>query len=337
MDEYDTPQGTVTESAGSTMSPADSIAEILDDPDLDWDTGEDEDQAEADATEDEGDMPDVEDQDQTEEDSVDDAPEEDADGPEELKGGKIAPVSAKVKLPDGSLTTVEELLKGYHRQSDYTRKTQELAENRKVFEAEQKRVSETTQQLQAQHARMSKMMEAWKPKRPDNVQDDPVAYIQYQQQMETWNQWNDHLQKEHEELSTRQKQEQEKFARDYLQQEYSALVQKMPSLSDPAKHNAFKSEAKKVMAEYGFSPEEIDAVDNHRFYLVMRDLIRAKRLASKAQETKAVIQSKPKMISGGKRGDPNAAKRAHATERLSRLRESGSVRDGIASLMDLDL
>jgi hypothetical protein len=40
-------------------------------------------------------------------------------------------LSAKVKLADGTEITIDELQKGYMRQSDYTKKTQELAQKRK--------------------------------------------------------------------------------------------------------------------------------------------------------------------------------------------------------------
>ena len=46
--------------------------------------------------------------------------------------------------------TFGELLKGYSRQSDYTRKTQELAEQRKGFEEHQAKVAQELEQIQSE-------------------------------------------------------------------------------------------------------------------------------------------------------------------------------------------
>src|SRR3954471_15841060 len=42
--------------------------------------------------------------------------------------------STRIKLSDGSEHTLEEIEKGFLRQQDYTRKTQELSSNRKMLE-----------------------------------------------------------------------------------------------------------------------------------------------------------------------------------------------------------
>lgn len=81
---------------------------------------------------------------------ADDAPEPDADDdgdgddedgdPEEESDAEVLDLSPDitVRLPDGTEVSGEELAKGYLRQSDYTRKTQELAEQRKQLEAHQR-------------------------------------------------------------------------------------------------------------------------------------------------------------------------------------------------------
>jgi hypothetical protein len=53
--------------------------------------------------------------------------------PEEASESKSIDLNQEIEL-DGAKVSIEELTKGYLRQSDYTRKTQELAEQRKALE-----------------------------------------------------------------------------------------------------------------------------------------------------------------------------------------------------------
>ena len=53
---------------------------------------------------------------------------EDGDEEPESEQGRFVADNAKVRLPDGTVTTIAELKQGSLRQADYTRKTMELAE-----------------------------------------------------------------------------------------------------------------------------------------------------------------------------------------------------------------
>ena len=121
-----TSQETVDDDVPVSDVTEDQLAELLADPD-EQDTEEDDgDEAEAEASEEDEDA---------EEDSDDDEAEEDDDRPRDAKGRFVAH-DGRVKLPDGSTTTVEDLVQGSLRQSDYTQKTQSLAEERKKLEAQ---------------------------------------------------------------------------------------------------------------------------------------------------------------------------------------------------------
>ena len=72
--------------------------------------------------------------------------EQDDDANDDIADVEI-PAGAKVKLPDGTVVNVD---KAVLMQSDYTRKTQELADQRKAFEAE-------AQQFEAQRAEVDNL------------------------------------------------------------------------------------------------------------------------------------------------------------------------------------
>lgn len=333
MDENDTlgEPGTVDESA-TVESAVDRLAGILDDPDDEPDTGEDE--AHAEEGEDIDGADEVADEvDASEEDSAEEAEGKKTDEPEPT-GGRFVEHTARVKLPSGETTTVADLLKGTLRQSDYTRKTQEIAETRKAVESEKERVGQTAQQLREQHDRMTAMLEQWKPQPPQDPKDY-AAWIEYKQQSEAFERWQEAIDTEGKQLRERNDAEQAEAIKARMSRENELLVQKFSAMADPAKRATFLDEAVKVLSEYGFGKEDIGSIGDHRLILVIRDLMRAKRLGAKAPAVKEKMQEKPKMVRGGKRGSDPAADQRRA--RIERLRETGSRADGVRSLMDLDL
>jgi hypothetical protein len=75
-------------------------------------------------------------------------------------------LSAKVEI-DGEEITVEELKRGHLRQRDYTRKTQELAEIRKGFEAQQNEVLRERAQYETMLGQLRQRIEADVEQEPD--------------------------------------------------------------------------------------------------------------------------------------------------------------------------
>lgn len=97
---------------------------------------------------------------------------------------------------DGEETqvTLEELQNGYSRQRDYTRKTQELAQQRKAIEAKQQEVS----QKDAIYSQLLPKMEATLKGELENEPDwsalyeaDPIAYVR---EKDIWNEKKQKLQ-----------------------------------------------------------------------------------------------------------------------------------------------
>src|SRR4051812_35283481 len=100
----------------------------------------------------------------------------------------------KIKLSDGSEHTLEEIEKGFLRQQDYTRKTQELSSNRKALEDAAERFVNQDKQVKefAEFAR--KVVESYAPKPPDpsKINTDPIGYLQekeaFEKASQTWRQ-----------------------------------------------------------------------------------------------------------------------------------------------------
>lgn len=268
------------------------------------------------------------------EDSDEDEPEGSDDEPEDT-GGKFVGNNARVKLADGTTTTVEELKNGYLRQSDYTRKRQEDAEKAKALDAKFERVNQTDQELSTRLETMSSMLEQWKPQPPTTSYDeDPMAFGKYQADLQTWQAWEGELNKVRQEQEERREAEFQERQKEYLQQQKAELLQHLPHLGTPEKFKSFMGEAQKVMERFGFTAEELQGAADHRLYRVMDELIKAERAKAKAPDTRKRLERKPKMVKGNRRSNDKG--RQARQSRADRLRETGSVNDAVAVLRGLD-
>lgn len=338
MSNSDLPKGTADDAALSLDDGADAIENLFGDPEADL---SEDDQAvnEADEESDaEGDEPEAEDDDEADAEEGDDQQEE-QDGPSEYASGRFAADNAKVTLDDGTVITVADLKRNNLFQRDYTRKTQELAEDRKNFQQVQQQVDQYALAIAQQRDFLAQAAQQFMPQPPDKAmrEYDPLGYqaakedydervrvlSQIQAQQHHQQQWAEH---------ERQRQDAE-----LRQQEAARLFEAMPELRDQKVYRKFWDEAVETVADYGFSAEELDQMLDHRFYKAVRDLAKYRKAKASQPKVKQDLQNRPKLIKGGKRMDPKAKTSREAQAKSERLRRTGRFEDGVAALMDFDL
>lgn len=338
MSNSDLPKGTADDAALSLDDGADAIENLFGDPEADL---SEDDQAvnEADEESDaEGDEPEAEDDDEADAEEGDDQQEE-QDGPSEYASGRFAADNAKVTLDDGTVITVADLKRNNLFQRDYTRKTQELAEDRKNFQQVQQQVDQYALAIAQQRDFLAQAAQQFMPQPPDKAmrEYDPLGYqaakedydervrvlSQIQAQQHHQQQWVEH---------ERQRQDAE-----LRQQEAARLFEAMPELKDQKVYRKFWDEAVETVADYGFSAQELDQMLDHRFYKAVRDLAKYRKAKASQPKVKQDLQNRPKLIKGGKRMDPKAKTSREAQAKSERLRRTGRFEDGVAALMDFDL
>lgn len=121
-----------------------------------------------------------------------------------------------------------------------------------------------------------------------------------------------------------------------VQRETEALMTAIPELKDPVKARAFSADLDSNLREYGFKPEEIAGVVDHRMIKVVRDamLYRAGEAARKAAAAKAVKPNVPKVVKPGA-GDSSNPATARTAALLNRARNSTSSYDQAAAIAAL--
>jgi hypothetical protein len=246
--------------------------------------------------------------------------------------------STRIKLSDGSEHTLEEIEKGFLRQQDYTRKTQELSSNRKMLEEAAQRFVNQDKQVKefAEFAR--KVVESYAPKPPDpsRINSDPIGYLQekeaFEKASQTWRQ----LAESQQSISQRLEASEGSKTQAELAQETRALVERIPSLATPEGWRAFKTEATDIGGKaYGFAPEEIEGIKDHRYVLALKDAIEYRKLQGKKMEAVRAAKDAPSPVRAAARPAPNRSTQQTQKVLTERARKTGSVEDIAALLGDI--
>ena len=329
--------GPVDTSAPTEAQLVSDIADLLDD-DPETDPVKEEAQATAETDPDE---PEVD----VSEDVEDEAEAEDPDGSQEpeIKGGRFAPDSAKVTLDDGSVITVADLKRNNLFQRDYTKKTTELAAEREQITSRKSEVDQQAQSLAQLAERLTGFSQKYLPQPPEpftgTPDTDPIGYMRYMQQKETFEQavaeFNG-IESGKSQLTEAQQRELAEQASQVSSTEVARLVERDKFFADPKNVKTFFDDAVSLGGEaWGLTAEDIGALGSHKAFLVLRDAVRYRKAIAKAAGVKEQVQAKPVVAIGGRRADPKARVTAERNARSERLRTTGSFEAGVAAIEDL--
>lgn len=217
---------------------------------------------------------------------VDDEPEEEEATPEaeeepEEAAEPEADEDVLVTLDGDEKVTLKDLKAGYFRQADYTRKTTELAQERKTVEATKAQLAERTTVVETALQNLSGYLQGLIPPEPplQLAQTDPGRY-QYQRALrESAIAELGQLVSIKGEVDTHKQSVSEADQRAYREAEAQRLVKAMPHLTDPGKRAAFDASVKAAALEFGFTEDEVAATVDHR---ILR-LVHYARIGQKAE------------------------------------------------------
>ena len=225
--------------------------------------------------------------------------------------------------------TLDELQNGYSRQRDYTRKTQELAEQRKSIEAKQKEISEKD----AIYSQLLPKMEATLKGELGNEPDwnalyeaDPIAYVR---EKDLWNEKKQKLQAVQDEATRLQQEQvakQQKELEEFIKHGNEQLLKLIPEWQD----NEVASKEKMAIRNYGinvlgFTAEQMDQVYDYRHLLGLRN---AWMYDKTLKATKVKPTEKKAVARTARPGTSNVPKSTTPVKKAKqRLAKSGKVQD----------
>jgi len=242
---------------------------------------------------------------------------------------ELQPQSYVVKV-DGveQEVTLDELQNGYSRQQDYTRKTQELSQQRKGFEEQQAELAKKD----AIYAQLLPQLEASLNGELENEPDwgalyesDPIAYVREKDVWEDKRKRLDAAKAESTRLQQEAAQKQQEQIQKFVEYGNQQLTEKIPHWSDAEKSQKEKAAITTyAINELGFTPQEINNVIDYRVLLGLRDgmLYRKQVAASKKKPTQKAASRVARPGTSNKPKTMTAVKKAQM-----KLAKSGKVQD----------
>jgi hypothetical protein len=180
---------------------------------------------------------------------------------------------------------LDEAVKGYQRQSDYSRKTAALAEERRSFDGERQAVFQERQQYAQLLNGLQQQLQEAQPQEPDwqrLYETDPVEWVR---QREVWRDRQEKLaaaQFESQRVQALTMQEQQQRLAHIVQEGRHKLTELVPSWRDNAKWESDRVKLLDYGQKLGFQPQELQQAYDPRaivaLYKAMQfDTLMAKR------------------------------------------------------------
>lgn len=238
----------------------------------------------------------------------------------------------RVKVDNEEMeVTLDELLKGYSRTSDYTKKTQTLAEQRKAVEAERTRIEEAAR-LRDQYAQRLTIIEQMLTSQPEEdlsqlKETDPIGYtMKIAERMEREKQLSA-IREEQRQIAARQQSEQQEHLRRYVASEADKLKAAIPEMADDVKAEVIRKEIKDYAKSIGWTDQELAQVYDHRAVLSLYEGMQFAKLKKSKPIAAKKVNEAPKMLKPGTTGKQTTAEQDEMKKMRAKLAKSGDRRD----------
>lgn len=270
-----------------------------------------------------------------EDDDFEEEPSGEEDDAEDEVGTDEEPAEQLIQLDlDGQQVevTLDELQKSYLRQSDYTKKTQALAEQRKASETELEALRQERMQYAELLPQLAQQLEtATSPEELQRLNElresDPLQYMLEKDALDQRQAQLNAVKQEQERLAQASQAEQQQLLADHLQKETAALMDALPAWKDEAVAKKERQQIREYALSRGFTDAELNEVYDSRAILILRDAMMASQ-ANKRKPKQAVKKT-------AKAGTSNVRRKSRSRVAKERLSRTGSVRDATAVFENL--
>ena len=224
--------------------------------------------------------------------------------------------------------TQEELINGYSRQQDYTRKTQELAQQRKTIEQQQAELTQRDAIYSQLLPKMEAQLNAALGEEPDwnaLYEDDPVGYVRQKQRWDEQKEKLQAVQAEQERLQQESLVEQQKLIQQQVEEGQAKLLELIPEWQNQEVATKEKAEiANYATNVLGYTQEEINSVYDWRALLGLRKAWLSDKIAETVK--KKPTQKAPARVA--RPGTTNRPKRqAPVKKAKQKLAKTGKIQD----------
>jgi len=260
-------------------------------------------------------------EDQQETDEVEYSEEESEEQPKQRYKVKASGEEVEVEL--------DELIKGYQQGTDYTKKSQALAEQRKAIEAERGHLEQVKQERQA-YAQKLQALDSFLTQQNQGVdldvlkETDPIGYAVAVAEQSQREKQLAVVRNEQQRIAQQQQAEQQTQLQNHLRQESEKLVSLIPELATP-QGDAVRKQIRDYAKSVGWSDQELSSVYDSRAVHTLYKAMKYEQLQKSKPELNKKLQSAPKMMRSG--SSAPVTRNSQDKQVMQRLRETGKVAD----------
>jgi len=200
--------------------------------------------------------------------------------------------------------TLDELIKSYQLGTDYTKKSQAVAEERKVVEAERQRIEEA-RYLRDQYAERLQIIEQMLNQQPEgeNLDElkerDPIGYALAYTDQQRRKEQIAQVQAERQRIAEQQQQERQEQLGQVIQAESRKLAEAIPEYADPQKGEVTRRELREFGLKLGFSEQELSGIYDSRQVLTLYKAMQYDKLQSSKPGITKRVNEAPKVVKSG--------------------------------------
>jgi hypothetical protein len=200
--------------------------------------------------------------------------------------------------------TLDELIKSYQLGTDYTKKSQAVAEERKVVEAERQRIEEA-RYLRDQYAERLQVIEQMLNQQPETEnldylkETDPIGYAVKVAELSQREKQLAQVRAEQARIADQQQREQQEQLGQVVQAESRKLAEVIPEYADPQKGETLRRELREFGLKAGFSDQELANVYDSRAVLTLYKAMQYDKLQSAKPGITKKVNEAPKVIKSG--------------------------------------
>ena len=240
---------------------------------------------------------------------------------------------------------LDELLKGYSRQSDYTKKTQEVSEQRKQMQLLKGQYDREVANIQAERQQYVEFLQQNIQQSNGLSQFDNIDWqtlkevdpLEYMSKREEYRDAKDKIQDVEQSQSQaieKYKSDEKKANTEILSREHKLLVEKVPEWGKGGAQKKLASQIRNYAENQGFLKEELDTLADHRSIIVLQKAMMYDQLKKSNPKAKK-IKNAPRVIRAGSGVTKDATSKSKRAAKMKRLKQTGHVDDAASAIEDM--
>ncbi len=234
--------------------------------------------------------------------------------------------------------TLDELRRGYLREADYTRKTQNVAEQRKALEeavsaaeGRRKAYSENLEVLEVALSKFGASDEDLSKALNEGRTED---YLRLRHQHDQRRAALDAIRQDKQRLADEETKRLTAETKKFVDEQQQLLVTALPSWRDPEVAKREYGEIDEYAKSRGITQQELGSVIDHRLMLILRDASKYHKLQKARPSVTKKAEKAPPAASPGARKTKGQRDSEKAAASRKRLRETGHVDDAVQAILD---